>query len=89
MLITAKTEIKGIHLELSVADAKDYLKNPKKLQTEIRMILENYKVELGPEHKGGQVADDKPEKFTCACGKEYTHLAWLERHQRECDQAEE
>lgn len=84
MLITAKTEIKGIHMELSVADAKECLKNPKRLQTELRVILENYGVELGSEHKGGQ--EVKEEKtFSCPwCPKEYKYQAYLNRHTEKC-----
>ena len=84
MLITAKTEIRGIHLELSVTDAKELLKNPKKLQTEIRTILENYGVELGPEHRGDQeVKEEKP--LVCPwCQKRYKHKARLDTHTANC-----
>ena len=82
MLITAKTEIRGIHMELSVTDAKDCLKNPKKLQTEIRTILENYGVKLGPEHLG-VTEEEKP--FICPwCRKGYVHEARLETHKLNC-----
>jgi hypothetical protein len=86
MLITAKTEIKGIHLELSVADAKAVLRNPKKLQTELRVILENYGVELGSEYKGGKEEVDKSlPHFPCPwCEKVYKYQAYLNRHTEKC-----
>ena len=84
MLITAKTEIRGIHMELSVMDAKECLKNPKKVQTEIRVILENYGIELGPEHMGGQ-AKKEERPFACPwCPREYKYEAHLIKHTEKC-----
>ena len=82
MLITAKTEIKGIRMELSIADAKEVLRNPKKVQTEIRVILEHYKIDVPT------ATDDKPpvKPFKCVCGKDYLHKSWMEKHQKSCEQ---
>ena len=74
-------------MELSVADAKECLRNPKKIQTELRVILENYGVELGPEHKRGR--EEKVDKslphFPCPwCEKVYKYQAYLNRHTEKC-----
>ena len=80
MLITAKTEIKGIRLELSVTEAKQCLENPGKIQTELRTVLNLYDIELEPE----QIVKDK-KLFSCPwCGKEYKFQAHLNRHTEKC-----
>ena len=90
MLITAKTEIKGLRLELSVADAKGVLKDPSKLQTEIRVMLRHYEIELGTEHEGKygrnyqDAKKDKKKPFVCVCGNDFVHEAWMRKHQKGC-----
>lgn len=84
MLITAKTEIKGIRLELSIADAKEVLRNPRKIQTEIRVMLKHYDVELPAESITVSTKKKRARNFVCVCGKDYTSQVYLDKHQRDC-----
>ena len=68
MKTTLKTEIKGIAVELSIEEAKRFLKDPGRVQNEVRTMLRGGGIEV-PD------ATSKTKEACPHCGKEFKRLA--------------